>query len=122
MPEEEDSGKNCENKDSNKYLDHNFCISREIVPLRQIALLSSPDSGVYLKLKSTQPGLQIYTGSKIDCPVTGHDNFKMGTNSGIAMEPQIWPDSINQPLFPQAVLRLGEKYNHQTQYILGMNN
>lgn len=118
----EDSGNSCENKDSNKYLDHNFCISREIVPLRQIASLSSPDSGVYLKLKSTQPGLQIYTGSKIDCPVTGHDNFKMGTNSGIAMEPQIWPDSINQPLFPQAVLRLGEKYNHQTQYILGMNN
>jgi len=102
-------------------LDHNFCLSQESMPLRQIATLYSPHSGVFMHINTTEPGLQIYTGAKINCPVPGLDNMKMGANSGIAMEPQIWPDSINQPLFPQAILRPGEQYTQQTQYIFARN-
>ena len=111
---------NEEKLDASMNLDHNFCLSNEIMPLRQIASLSSPDSGVFMNINSTQPGLQVYTGSKINCPVPGLDKMEMGANCGIAMEPQIWPDSINQPLFPQAILRPGELYSQQTQYVFGM--
>ena len=78
-------------------------------------------TSVFMHINTTEPGLQIYTGAKINCSVPGLDKMKMGANSGIAMEPQIWPDSINQPLFPQAILRPGEQYTQQTQYIFARN-
>jgi len=117
----EDTDSQTAELDASVKLDHNFCLSKEIMPLRQIASLSSPDSGVFMNINSTQPGLQVYTGSNINCPVPGLDKMKMIANSGIAMEPQIWPDSINEPLFPQAILRPGEQYSQQTQYVFGMN-
>ena len=72
-----------------------------------------------MRLKTTETGLQIYTGSKINCPVSGLDKMEMKANSGIAMEPQCWPNSINEPSFPQAILRPGEKYKQHTQYVFG---
>ena len=98
-------------------LDHNFCLSQKIMQLRQIASLYSPESGVFMHINTTEPGLQIYTGAKINCPVPGLDKIKMSANCGIAMEPQGWPDSINHPLFPQSILRPEEQYNQHTQYV-----
>ncbi len=100
-----------------RLLDHNFCLSRQRAALRHVATLASPLSGVSMRLHTTEPGLQIYTGGKINCPVPGLDGMVMGANSGIAMEPQTWPDGIHQPQFPQATLQPGEQYLQHTQYI-----
>jgi aldose 1-epimerase len=41
----------------------------------------------------------------------------MARCAGLAIEPQNWPDANHHPNFPQAVLRPGETYDQQTQFI-----
>ena len=98
-------------------IDHNFCLSQGREPLRRVATLSCPASGVSMDLNTTEPGLQIFDGSLLDVAVPGLDGRKMGPGAGIAMEPQIWPDSPHNPDFAQAVLRPGETYRQHTQYV-----
>lgn len=99
-----------------KQLDHNFCLSDTRLPLRPVGWLRSQASGVSMELRTTEPGLQVYTGEFIDISLPGLTGQSMGSNAGIAMEPQIWPDANHHPTFPQAVLRAGETYDQHTQY------
>lgn len=97
-------------------LDHNFCLSSGREGLRSVATLHSPLSGVSMQINTTEPGLQVYDGAKIDIPVPGLDGTMMGPRAGIALEPQVWPDSAHHRHFPQAVLRQGEQYYQHTQF------
>ena len=97
-------------------LDHNFCLSERQKPLRPVAWLSSPISGVRMECRTTEPGLQVYDGAGIDIHVPGLDGAGMGPHAGLALEPQIWPDANHHIGFPQAVLRPGETYRQQTQF------
>lgn len=98
-------------------LDHNFCISSDRVKLRPVANLHSSTSGVSMQVNTTEPGLQVYDGAKIDSPVPGLEGAQMNSHAGVALEPQVWPDSNHHRHFPQAILRPGEKYAQQTQYV-----
>lgn len=100
-------------------IDHNFCIASARGSLRRLAVLKSEMSGVEMQVMSTEPGLQVYDGERIDIDVPGLDNRRMGSRAGIALEPQIWPDANHHPHFPQAVLRPGKTYLQHTQYIFG---
>lgn len=96
--------------------DHNFCLSSGRDRLRLIATLHSPFSGVSMLVHSTEPGLQVYDGAKLDIQVPGLDGTIMEPRSGIALEPQVWPDSAHHRHFPQAILRPGEQYSQHTQF------
>jgi aldose 1-epimerase len=96
--------------------DHNFCLSRQREGIRPVARLHSPASGVRLEVRTTEPGLQVYDGAKLDIPVPGLDGQSLGAHAGIAIEPQIWPDAPHNPDFPQAVLRPGETYRQHSQF------
>ncbi|MEM7300754.1 MAG: aldose epimerase family protein [Pseudomonadota bacterium] len=98
-------------------IDHNFCLSHGREALRQVAVLSAPATGVSMTIRTTEPGLQIFDGSKLDVPVTGLDDQKLGAYAGIAMEPQVWPDAINHPDWAQPVLRPGEIYRQHSQFV-----
>ena len=98
-------------------LDHNFCVGQHRGSLRKVARLHSPKSGVSMDIKTTEPGLQVYDGAKINIPVPGLDSQQMQENAGIALEPQIWPDANHHKHFPQAVLTPGDTYQQHTQYI-----
>lgn len=100
-------------------LDHNFCLSRARQSLRQVARLSSQTSGVSMICMTTEPGLQVYDGSKINIAPAGLEGRRMHAYAGLAMEPQVWPDANHHADFPQAELRPGEVYRQQTQYIFG---
>lgn len=98
-------------------IDHNFCLTDERQALRLIARLESPASGVRMAVLSTEPGVQAYDGSYIEAGMIGLDGCEMGPRAGFCLEPQVWPDAPNHPAFPQAVLRPGETYRQQTQYV-----
>lgn len=98
-------------------VDHNFCLSPERTPLRRVAGLSNPAAGLAMALKTTEPGLQVYDGSKINIDLPGLAGRPMRAFCGIALEPQVWPDAHHHAGFPQAVLRPGERYEQHTQYI-----
>ena len=98
-------------------VDHNFCLSRQRVPLRPVARFHSPKSGVTMECLTTEPGLQIYDGAKIAIDPPGLHGKPMGAFAGLAMEPQVWPNANHHAGFPSAELRPGEIYKQQTQYV-----
>jgi len=98
-------------------IDHNFCLSRDRGRLREVAELSAPASGVSMRVLTGEPGLQVFDGAPLRVPVSGLDGRRMNAHAGIALEPQVWPDAIHHPDWPQAVLRPGERYRQQTRFV-----
>ncbi|WP_227426823.1 aldose epimerase family protein [Roseibaca sp. Y0-43] len=98
-------------------LDHNFCLTGKRVPLRPVAWLDSPRSGLAMQVATTESGLQVYTANHLpEQGVTDHKGRPYARHAGIALEAQAWPDAPNRPDFPDATLRVGETYRHVTRY------
>lgn len=94
------------------HFDHNFVVARESPgALRTMAKLTNPGSGICLEIRSTEPGLQFYDGHMLDERKDGFAPY-----AGIALEPQRFPNSPNEPSFPSAVLQPGEVYRQRTEY------
>jgi aldose 1-epimerase len=76
--------------------------------LRQACQLTDPQTGRRLTVHTSYPGVLLYTGDYI----TGdaHQPFE-----GLCLECQYFPDSPNQPAFPDTTLRPGEIYSHSIQ-------
>lgn len=72
------------------------------------ASLRDPVSGRVMSVKTTLPGMMFYTGDYLDAPFI--------KNQGICMEMQFFPDSPNQPHFPNTLLQPGSHYRHKTIY------
>ena len=85
-------------------LDHTFVVPGE--GLREMATLESTEGDLRLELASNQPGLHVYTGAGMGAGGSPHP--RQGT--GVALEPQHFPDSVNRPDWPSTVLRPGEDY------------
>lgn len=97
-------------------IDHNLCLSMDRAALRDVGRLWSERSGVAMEIATTEPGIQVYDGAKLDVPVPGLEGRRYGPHAGVALEPQVWPDAINHAHFPSAVLRPGETYEQITEF------
>jgi aldose 1-epimerase len=87
-------------------IDHNFVVRGE--GLRPVAVLSSPATRTSLKVLSDQPGVQVYTGNGLAGPARTGRRYRPG--DGIALEPQLAPDTPNRPGWPSARLEPGQTY------------
>ncbi|MDC0739182.1 galactose mutarotase [Cognatishimia sp. SS12] len=96
--------------------DGNFCLSDNVVPLRDVAYLSSTAGGPRLTMRSNQPGLQAYNAPKFAPPATGLAGQRYGDFAGLALEPQNWPNAPRFDHFPNAILRPGETYDYRCQF------
>ncbi len=77
------------------------------------AVLSDPTTGRVLEVKTTEPGLQFYTGNFMDGKPAGKGTvYKYRT--GLCLETQHFPDSPNHPNFPSTELRPGQTYHSET--------
>jgi len=95
--------------------DDNFVLDNESGELKYIGCLKETKSGRKVEVLTTQPGIQVYTGYwNPELIIDGQKKF--GSFSGVALETQHYPDSVNQPGFPSTILRPGEKYNEKTIY------
>jgi len=95
--------------------DHNFCLSPDRVPLRPVAWISAP-GGLRMEVATSEPGVQFFTAAMLQCPVPGLEGYRYGPAAGLCLETQIWPDAINQPGFPEVVLRPGETRIQETHF------
>jgi len=89
-------------------VDHNFVVRGD--GLRVHAVLESPRTETRLELLSDQPGLQVYTGNFLDGAGPGERGRLHRQGDGIALEPQLFPDTPHHPEWPSAVLRPGAHY------------
>lgn len=82
----------------------------------QAARLYSKKSGRELKVFTSQPGVQIYTGNWLaGCPV-GKSGKAYRDYDGVAIECQNFPDSPNKDGFPSAVLNQGQTYRQVIKF------
>ena len=95
--------------------DDNFVLDNENGDLKYIGCLKESNSGRIIEVLTTQPGMQVYTGFwNPEMEIDGAKKF--GSFSGVALETQHYPDSVNRPEFPTTLLKPGETYNEKTIY------
>lgn len=101
--------------------DHNFVLSGEADSqgLRHAARLLEPISGRTLDVRTSEPGLQLYSGNFLDGTIRGKGGRLYGCRAGLCLETQHFPDAPNHPSFPSIVLRPGEKYQSRTVFTFG---
>ena len=78
--------------------DHNFVINGGGTSLVLAAHACDPPSGRVMEVRTTEPGVQLYTGRQ----------------GRFCLETQHFPDSIHHPNFPSTILRPGEKFESTT--------
>ena len=69
-----------------------------------------------MTVTSDQPGLQFYSGNFLDGSVTGKGGNAYAFRSAVVLETQHFPDSPNQPAFPNTILKPGENFHSRTVY------
>jgi aldose 1-epimerase len=84
--------------------DHNLVLKTKGAPAPElVARLSDPQSGRQMEVRTTEPGVQLYSGNHVQ-------------HGGICLETQHYPDSVNRPNFPSAILRPGETFKSTTVF------
>jgi aldose 1-epimerase len=80
--------------------DHNFVINGGGKSIVLAARVKEPLSGRQMEVRTTQPGVQLFTGRQ----------------GRFCLETQHFPDSVNHTNFPSTLLRPGEKFQSTTIY------
>jgi len=94
--------------------DHNFVLDGEPgqraaappgngKPLVLAARVREPVSGRVMEVRTTEPGVQLYTGNHLK-------------HAALCLETQHYPDSVNHPGFPSTILRPGQAFSSTTAF------
>ena len=89
-------------------LDHNFCLAAAKGALTKASTLTGA-SGISMQILTTEPGLQVYDGRS---PIRPGD----APYAGLALEPQLWPDALHHPDFPNPVITPDSPYRQTTEW------
>ncbi len=100
--------------------DHNFVLDKGITAHPEhFATLRDPGSGRTMRIATTEPGVQFYSGNFLDGGPAGTSGLPYRRGAGLCLETQHFPDSPNRPAFPSTVLRPGETYRSTTVHSFG---
>jgi aldose 1-epimerase len=104
-------------------VDHNFVLDAGKTRDPKLAVrLEDPRSGRVLEVLTDQPGIQIYTGNFLDGTFVGKNKHVYRMGDGIALEPQVFPDTPNKPAFGSARVDPGKPYHHRMIYRMSVTN
>lgn len=96
--------------------DHNWVLDDMSGQLTKAGELYHPASGRLMEIFTTEPGLQFYAGNFLDGTLMGKEGRIYQKHGGLCLEAQHFPDSPNQPDFPNTILQPGEEYRQTTIY------
>ncbi|MCB9890157.1 MAG: galactose mutarotase [Planctomycetes bacterium] len=99
--------------------DHNYVIAGGGKTLIEVARLYSPASGRELVVESDQKGLQFYSGNWLHDQL-GKDGRHYVKNGALCLEPQAFPNSVNEPNFDSILLHPDEEYTQTIVYRVGV--
>jgi aldose 1-epimerase len=95
--------------------DHNYVLNRRGASgLVEAARLVDPASGRQLRVSTTEPGVQFYSGNFLDGTLYGTSGREYRQSDGLCLETQHYPDSPNHANFPSTVLRPGQTFRSTT--------
>lgn len=97
--------------------DHNFVLDVSGKAPEKAAELYDPQSGRFMEVYTTKPGIQFYSGNHVN--ETGKGGAVYKKHSGLCLETQYFPNSMKHTHFPSPILRAGEVYHHTTIYKFG---
>lgn len=95
--------------------DHNWVVDGWDGSLRKISTVVGPKSGRVMHTYTDLPGVQFYAGNFID-PQDGKNGAKYAKRSGLCLETQYYPNTINTTNFPPCVFGEGNDYKSVTVY------
>ncbi|CAH0267747.1 Aldose 1-epimerase [Massilia sp. Bi118] len=97
--------------------DHCFVLDRPAGgrALARAVRVRDPGSGRVLELLTQEPGVQFYSGNFLDGTLAGK-GCAYPFRGGFAIEPEHFPDSPNQPDFPNTILRPGQTYATESRF------
>ena len=95
--------------------DHNFVVDDYTGELKKIATLYDEESGRKMETYTDLPGVQLYSANFV-VDEKGKNGARYDKHSGICLETQYYPNSANEPLFPDIVFGPERKYNTMTVY------
>jgi len=93
--------------------DHNWCLQGGSAGLIEAADILDPSSGRRMKLSSTEPGVQMYTGGYLHDQIIGKGAAPYCQYAGFTLETQKFPDSPRLLHFPTTTVAAGETYRHE---------
>lgn len=100
--------------------DHNWVIDKKPAELGLAATAYDPQSGREMKVYTTEPGVQFYSGNFLDGSLKGKSGYVYEKRSGFCLETQHFPDSPNIGHFPTTTLKPGEAFYSKTVYAFGV--
>jgi len=95
--------------------DHCFTVDGDPGKLRPCAEVWEPTSGRRMKVLTTQPGVQFYTGNMLP-DVRGKAGAVYSRHSGFCLETQHFPDSPNREDFPPCVFGPDRPYAEKSVF------
>ncbi|RLT06885.1 MAG: galactose mutarotase [Planctomycetota bacterium] len=102
--------------------DHNFVLNEKDADtkLNLAAALIDPVSGRILRVSTTEPGIQFYSGNFLKGQ-KGKGGKIYAHRSAMCLETQHYPDSVNHPNFPTTILKPGETFASRTVFSFGID-
>lgn len=95
-------------------IDSHFCLQTD----KPTKILLTNNKDCELEMQTTQPGVQVYTSSKLPevaAPSSGQTHAPF---CGICIEPQGYPNAVNRPDFPSIIVTPDAPYRHHLSVTL----
>ena len=97
--------------------DHNWVLCKNKAgALELFATVYEATSGRFMEALTREPAVQFYSGNFLDGALKGKSGNMYEKRNGFCLETQHFPDSPNQPEFPNTILEPGEEYRTTTVY------
>ena len=96
--------------------DHNFVLSKaQDGDIRKAGTVRDEESGRIMEVFTDEPGMQVYTAEILEAD-GGKEGMHYGNYAAVCFETQNYPNAVNTPGFPNAVLKAGEEFESVTVY------
>lgn len=90
--------------------DHCWVLNGE--GMRLAAKVTDPYSGRSLEVFTNNPAVQFYCANYLDQSLIGKNGVRYDRRTALCLETEAFPDTPNQPKFPNCILHPGETYQH----------
>lgn len=100
----------------NKGLNLYYILDRNNVDENAVCELIEEKSGRVMRVYTSYPGVQLYTGDYLDSSIMGEHSKLYQSFDGLCLECQYYPDSPSHEHFPNTLFGAGQIYNETISY------